>query len=235
MGIEWEYEKEGYKLEDGTCYLPDFWLPEVETWAEVKGKAFTTEEERKCRLLAQGTRRDVVLLAGIPECKTYDCIHPLPMVGRLDTEPALLYLSFVEGHKQLGLCVSPDNCEGWDKNINYAGELARAARFEFGECERPGEMPAPAWFRYSQDLSAMFDCYANLEIVSDNSYWLLREFLESDMGFMGDDLDEHATLSQLRDLVGAIRTLGMNIALYRKGKRTIGEVENAVSTTHDKA
>ena len=25
-GIKWEYEPEGYLLEDGTCYLPDFLL-----------------------------------------------------------------------------------------------------------------------------------------------------------------------------------------------------------------
>lgn len=29
MQIEWEYEKEGYTLPDGTRYLPDFWLPEL--------------------------------------------------------------------------------------------------------------------------------------------------------------------------------------------------------------
>jgi hypothetical protein len=35
IGIEWEYEKEGYKLPSG-WYLPDFWLPETKTWVEVK-------------------------------------------------------------------------------------------------------------------------------------------------------------------------------------------------------
>ena len=27
LGIRFEYEAEGYELSDGTCYLPDFWLP----------------------------------------------------------------------------------------------------------------------------------------------------------------------------------------------------------------
>ena len=27
LGIVWEYEPEGYKMPDGTCYMPDFWLP----------------------------------------------------------------------------------------------------------------------------------------------------------------------------------------------------------------
>jgi hypothetical protein len=36
LGIAWEYEKEGYDLGDAGWYLPDFWLPEMKIWAEVK-------------------------------------------------------------------------------------------------------------------------------------------------------------------------------------------------------
>jgi hypothetical protein len=38
LGISWEYEPEGYKLEDGTWYLPDFRLTLMrkEYWCEVK-------------------------------------------------------------------------------------------------------------------------------------------------------------------------------------------------------
>lgn len=36
LGIEYEYEKEGYDIR-GTWYLPDFWLPKQECWFEVKG------------------------------------------------------------------------------------------------------------------------------------------------------------------------------------------------------
>lgn len=35
LGIEFEYELEGYEVA-GTRYLPDFWLPEVDTYVEVK-------------------------------------------------------------------------------------------------------------------------------------------------------------------------------------------------------
>jgi hypothetical protein len=37
LGIEWEYEAEGYETATGR-YLPDFWLPELRIWVEVKGK-----------------------------------------------------------------------------------------------------------------------------------------------------------------------------------------------------
>ena len=37
LGVEWEYEKEGYMTEAG-WYLPDFWLPDVNggCWLEIK-------------------------------------------------------------------------------------------------------------------------------------------------------------------------------------------------------
>lgn len=35
-GLRWEYEREGFKDDDGNCYLPDFWMPDIETWVEIK-------------------------------------------------------------------------------------------------------------------------------------------------------------------------------------------------------
>ena len=46
MGIEWEYEPEGFKLEGGYNYLPDFYLPKLNIWVEVKG-IFTDKDEQK--------------------------------------------------------------------------------------------------------------------------------------------------------------------------------------------
>lgn len=36
LGIEWEYEKEGYDLGESGWYLPDFWLPKQNIFAEIK-------------------------------------------------------------------------------------------------------------------------------------------------------------------------------------------------------
>lgn len=36
LGIKWEYEPEGYQFEDGTMYLPDFYLPDLKTYVEIK-------------------------------------------------------------------------------------------------------------------------------------------------------------------------------------------------------
>lgn len=37
LGIAWDYEQEGFTLTNGVNYLPDFHLPELNTWVEVKG------------------------------------------------------------------------------------------------------------------------------------------------------------------------------------------------------
>lgn len=41
MGIHWQYEPQGYMVTDGHAnpvpYLPDFWLPDIGIWVEVKG------------------------------------------------------------------------------------------------------------------------------------------------------------------------------------------------------
>lgn len=66
LGIRWLYEHEGYKLADGTCYLPDFWAPTLATFFEVKPAAPSDEEETRCRLLAEGTGHRVILLVGAP-------------------------------------------------------------------------------------------------------------------------------------------------------------------------
>jgi hypothetical protein len=37
VGIAWSYEPDGIILPNGQRYLPDFWLPDINTWLEVKG------------------------------------------------------------------------------------------------------------------------------------------------------------------------------------------------------
>jgi len=67
LGIKWEYEKEGFDLGEAGYYLPDFWFPDNDTWAEVKGKEFTDIENKKVADLCNITKRPVIKLVGIPE------------------------------------------------------------------------------------------------------------------------------------------------------------------------
>ncbi len=45
LSIRYEYEAEGYNL-DGTWYIPDFWLPDLKRWAELKPDSDMPEPER---------------------------------------------------------------------------------------------------------------------------------------------------------------------------------------------
>lgn len=36
MGLRWQYEPEGFELDGGVRYLPDFYLPDREMWLEIK-------------------------------------------------------------------------------------------------------------------------------------------------------------------------------------------------------
>ncbi len=70
LGIKWLYENEGYKLPSG-YYLPDFWFPEYEMHAEVKGQNPTAHEWQLCKELCESTESDVVVLDGLPSSQNY--------------------------------------------------------------------------------------------------------------------------------------------------------------------
>ena len=70
-GIVFDYETQGYKLPDGTCYLPDFYLPKFRTWAEIKPVPFSDIERRKCAEIARGLRQLFLLLDGPPGFREY--------------------------------------------------------------------------------------------------------------------------------------------------------------------
>lgn len=53
LGIKYEYEPEGFELEDGTWYLPDFYLKDFNTWVEVKG-VMDEKSMHKIEMFAKG-------------------------------------------------------------------------------------------------------------------------------------------------------------------------------------
>lgn len=65
LGIAWEYEREGYELPSGR-YLPDFWLPRLGFWIEIKGRAPTEHEEAFAHDLSGHTKAAVYILWGVP-------------------------------------------------------------------------------------------------------------------------------------------------------------------------
>ena len=74
LGIAWQYEPEGYELNDGTWYLPDFYLPDFERgcWVEVKAKH---GDWRKAAAFSYESGQNVWLADGSPCDHAYDVLH----------------------------------------------------------------------------------------------------------------------------------------------------------------
>jgi hypothetical protein len=63
LGVETLYEYEGYQLPSG-WYLPDFYVPLMDAWFEVKPTEFTKHEDQLCEELSTVTQQRVVMLSG---------------------------------------------------------------------------------------------------------------------------------------------------------------------------
>jgi hypothetical protein len=64
-GVNYEYEKEGYQLPSG-LYLPDFYLPALNLWLEVKGEKPTSLEITLCQELANVSNVGIAVSVGTP-------------------------------------------------------------------------------------------------------------------------------------------------------------------------
>ncbi len=131
VGIKWMYEHEGFYLPDWSMYLPDFYLPELDCYAEVKPKLFSREEFSRCMHLP----RPCILLDGVPDNRGYFAVGSSLDAGYQD------YLS-ANDYQFVLLQVSHDKKRLWfllgehpeDYFLyNWPIEAARSARFEHGE------------------------------------------------------------------------------------------------------
>ena len=142
LGIRYEYEPEGFDLGQLGYYLPDFWLPQVTMWAEVKPREFSKVEKEKARVLAEGTGYPVLLLDGPPELRNYWAVHP-PGEGVYDwfgRESCLNdYLLTAESERRFFGCTGlmpwtiDRDVFAEDSREARAVHAARSARFEHGE------------------------------------------------------------------------------------------------------
>ena len=74
-GIEWEYEKEGYELPwEGQVirYLPDFWLPTLDCFAEVKGTRLSGKDKIKMEALCAAANTPVLLFQKVADDWDFD-------------------------------------------------------------------------------------------------------------------------------------------------------------------
>lgn len=137
LKIGFQYEPEGFELEDGLRYLPDFFIPRIEFFAEVKPVELTKAERHKATLLSKYTKMPVLLLVGPPDFKTYDAIAawdenwgPLVTDYLLDVD----YHSrkyFDDEHRLYSSCAgSFCSSEEFSDKYHDAVIAARGARFD---------------------------------------------------------------------------------------------------------
>lgn len=155
LGLEWEYEKEGYALEDGAWYLPDFWLPKLDIWVEIKpletdanGYAKWSDDTAKQDLLAEASGKTVVTLCGTPGLTQPGTRNPsyegvitgdnsyywceCPVCGALGIQ----FEGRSARNQHLPGCKATTGDKGynWDSpRLTAAYAAARSARFEHGE------------------------------------------------------------------------------------------------------
>lgn len=65
LGVKYDYEAEGYDL-DGLHYLPDFWLPDLKAFLEIKPEAPNNQEMERALRLANYTKRKIFIQSGSP-------------------------------------------------------------------------------------------------------------------------------------------------------------------------
>lgn len=161
LNITYEYEKEGFDLDNSILYLPDFWLPQVNMWAEVKPESFTEEEYGKCKKLVIHTGYECLLLVGLPEVKSYPALMS-DMCLNMPDACKKLSCTDCEGHKGIDYKERPlfayvggkyfftnyhnyikeenrlywddeSGCDGGFEDTEEAVAAAKSARFEYGE------------------------------------------------------------------------------------------------------
>lgn len=141
LGVPWEYEPQGFVL-GGTPYLPDFWLPSLGLWVEVKATGRDTREDWElCRRLCVDTGSDVMMVFGH--------LGPVEMRSPASHRPAgyMLELSDAEAFElamaDLGRTVILGSNRMWEA----ASDGRPAGHFqdgccEFAECPLCGELGA---------------------------------------------------------------------------------------------
>src|SRR4030042_1240986 len=113
LKLEYRYEEQGFDM-DGDRYLPDFFLPRLGLWVEVKGTYPNTDEFTKATKLAQNDR-----------------VHPVVLTWEnFDYESALDNVFF--GYDEDGVFHSQQGWR-WLQEPERGWLAARHARFEFGE------------------------------------------------------------------------------------------------------
>lgn len=132
LGIKWEYEPEGYKMPDGTCYLPDFWLPSFDGGMFVEVKPENGDFSKAIKF-AMESKQTVWLADGVPAPKVYTVVSQgktsvaCPLIDQAIGEDRMFW---EPGYENEDGTIDPDIC---GPHYLLAVRRAKTARFEHGE------------------------------------------------------------------------------------------------------
>lgn len=157
LDVEYEYEPEGYQLPSGG-YLPDFWLPQLQCWIEIKAETPNSRELKLAAELSGETKHWVDIVYGQPgnqhvlAYRHYNIQTPHVCVMGLCNTCGLLAFGQIN-HESDSPCHVYGHCyncnggivawstEDWrvardDPRLLGAYRIARQARFEYGDEDR---------------------------------------------------------------------------------------------------
>lgn len=147
LGIEWMYEYQGFEMPNGRRYLPDFYLPELDVWFEVKG-AFPDRNEQDTFIHFTKTDHDKVLFVSFHDV---DFTNITCWFAGKNVRNAMFvectqcdHIGFIAVNSEYKFYMYRLRCEHkarvekegfWPlpTKVFNAIETARSARFEYGE------------------------------------------------------------------------------------------------------
>lgn len=159
-GIEYQYEPEGFQV-GKISYLPDFFLPLLDLWVEIKGPFPTKQEQDKAiALTGSDNRKLLAIFHGDPHPDSHllwfagKCL-PHFMFCKCDRCGTIGFASFLAAAKKPTLFyrLRCEHKDEWFRETQQQGFIsfdesfvdcyaaARSARFEFGETPTPRGKP----------------------------------------------------------------------------------------------
>ena len=136
MGIKFQYEPEGFKLKSG-WYLPDFWLPQVKMWCEVKQNDFNEREYSLAYELSESTGSPCLILIGEPDFKPYKSVTVVSGVdekGKVVTDDIDIFYCLVSDYLSEGgfyyFQAPYQGLEDFGNDYKQAVYAARLERFD---------------------------------------------------------------------------------------------------------
>lgn len=124
LKIRWLFEPEGFELPSGARYLPDFYLPDLKIWAEIKPRDVWLEDARlrefACQLPASRRHRD-----GYPDPDWLNSDSPVfcllwPEPWHIESTGAYMLL------ERARICNREDL---WSHTLEQSAHFANAYRF----------------------------------------------------------------------------------------------------------